>query len=83
MCVCLETNSIDEVCVAAVKAACSVGHLPSAACAASFEAGNHDAVSDSVVEILKNGQKCSGPGLVTTRAGMFCGKGINEKINSK
>ena len=57
LCVCVEDGVQDEVCVAAVKAACQVGHLPSAACQASF-AGDHKAVSDLVVKAIEGGAKC-------------------------
>ena len=57
LCVCVEDGVDDEVCVAAVRAACQVGHLPSEACQASF-GGNHKSVSDLVVQAIQGGQKC-------------------------
>jgi len=58
LCICLSSTSTDEVCVAAVKAGCETGHLPSAACKDSFENNDHQAVSDMVVQVLKNGDRC-------------------------
>ncbi|KAH9257334.1 hypothetical protein BASA81_004491 [Batrachochytrium salamandrivorans] len=58
LCVCLADTSTDEVCVAAVKAACQVGHLPSEQCKESFETLNHAKVSDSILQLLENGKKC-------------------------
>ena len=59
LCICLSETSTDEVCVAAVKAACEVGHLPQVACKASFENDDHQAVSDLVVQLLKGGARCT------------------------
>ena len=59
LCICLSGTSTDEVCVAAVKAACEVGHLPQEACKASFENDQHQQVSDMVVQLLKGGARCS------------------------
>ena len=58
LCICLSQTSTDEVCVAAVKAACSVGHLPQDACRTSFENDDHGAVSDTVVKLLEGGRRC-------------------------
>ena len=58
LCICLETTSTDEVCVAAVRAACEVGHLPQESCRQSFEKQDHTSVSDSVIQLLKGGAKC-------------------------
>jgi hypothetical protein len=58
LCVCVEDGVQDEVCVAAVRAACQVGHLPSDACKASFS-GDHKVVSDLVVQAIKGGSKCA------------------------
>lgn len=58
LCVCLADTSTDEVCVAAVKAACQVGHLPSEQCKESFETLNHAKVSDSILQLLDKGKKC-------------------------
>jgi hypothetical protein len=58
LCICLSQTSTDEVCVAAVKAACSVGHLPTEACRASFDNKDHSMVSDMVVKLLQGGAKC-------------------------
>lgn len=59
LCVCIDKDSTDEVCVAAAKAACAVGHLPSDACRASFERQDHIKVSQSIIDILSSAQ-CSG-----------------------
>ncbi len=58
LCICLSETSTDEVCVAAVKAACEVGHLPQAACFESFQQKDHNKISDIVIEVLKGGARC-------------------------
>jgi len=79
LCVCVDDSASDEVCVAAVRAACQVGHLPSAACAESLGKGQHASVSNEVVALVKNGARCSqfdSASLVPGGAGgKFCGKG--------
>lgn len=59
LCVCLSDSSTDEVCIAAVKSACQVGHLPSEQCKESFDSGEHGKVSDSILQLLDNGKKCN------------------------
>jgi hypothetical protein len=58
LCVCVDKNANNEMCVAAVKAGCEVGHIPAAACAASFHNDNHAAVSDAVVQLIAKGARC-------------------------
>ena len=59
LCVCLDEDATDELCIAAAKSACAVGHLPSDACKDSFENGDHEKVSQSILKLI-GGAKCKG-----------------------
>lgn len=59
LCVCVDKGSNDEVCVAAVKAACHVGHIEADACAKSFEHEDHTDISDHVLSLIMQGARCN------------------------
>ncbi|GBG33158.1 Laminin subunit alpha [Hondaea fermentalgiana] len=59
LCVCVDKSGTDEGCVAAVKAGCHVGHIPSEACASSFENADHAEISEHVISIIANGARCN------------------------
>jgi len=88
LCVCVDINSKDEVCTAAVKAACSVGHIPSDQCAKSFASQDHDAISDEILRLIQNGAMCKNSRIPVASSSdqkalasgngnlpIFCGKG--------
>eukprot|EP00516_Mucochytrium_quahogii_P013731 CAMPEP_0203794592 /NCGR_PEP_ID=MMETSP0100_2-20121128/6609_1 /ASSEMBLY_ACC=CAM_ASM_000210 /TAXON_ID=96639 /ORGANISM=" , Strain NY0313808BC1" /LENGTH=585 /DNA_ID=CAMNT_0050698705 /DNA_START=227 /DNA_END=1984 /DNA_ORIENTATION=- len=58
LCICIDKNSNDEVCNAAVKAGCSVGHIPSEECANSFQKEDHSGISTHILELIANGARC-------------------------
>ena len=60
LCVCLKNGGApsDEACLAAVSSACMVGHIPVAACALSFDKGEHSRVVNHVMRMIDNGANC-------------------------
>mmetsp|Transcript_10070 Transcript_10070/g.13072 ORF Transcript_10070/g.13072 Transcript_10070/m.13072 type:complete len:826 (-) Transcript_10070:1798-4275(-) len=58
LCICIDSNANNEVCLAAAKAACAVGHIPADACRESFENNDHEKVTERVLELIKNGAQC-------------------------
>jgi len=59
LCVCVDKAANDEACEAAAKAACMVGHLPSKACAESFQESSHSQISDAILEEIWQGARCN------------------------
>ena len=58
LCVCID-DSHDEACKAAVRAACTVGHIPASECRKSFKDNNHEDITDSILFLVQNGAHCA------------------------